>query len=61
MRCTLLQLSFLNQHLEETLENQQNNIRRHCQDRLIQMSTMYDKSLELEVSNATKYLIVRLE
>ena len=61
MRSVLLQTQFLNQGLEKSLVAQDNNVRRHCRDRLLQLDGLYDQCLELELSNAAKCLIVKLE
>lgn len=61
MRTVLLQTEFLNAHLDRNLQAQDANVRRHWQDRLLQLDALYDKCLELELSNAAKCLIVKLE
>jgi hypothetical protein len=47
MRTILLQTQFLNEYLQRSIDTQDKNIRRHCQDRLLQLDALYDKCLEL--------------
>jgi|JI6StandDraft_1071083.scaffolds.fasta_scaffold01333_18 hypothetical protein len=61
MRSVLLQTQFLNEHLEKSLAAQDANVKRHCRDRLMQLDGLYERCMELELSNAAKCLIVKLE